>query len=76
MQSDTSRDNRRQLRQVRHVGVHLLVHQPECNRLVAHERLIVALRVRDALFAVSPVGERVHDVREVPLVVALVLACT
>ena len=33
-----------------HVGVHLLVHQPEGDGLVAHQRLVVALSVRDARF--------------------------
>src|SRR5258708_3292204 len=38
---------------VGHVPVHLLVHQPEGQSLVADERLVVALHVRHALF-VSP----------------------
>ena len=35
--------------QVRHVRVHLLVHEPEGNALVAHQGLVVALHVCDAV---------------------------
>ena len=53
----------------RHVGVHLLVHQPEGQRLVPYQRLVVALRVRDALLPVPPVGQGVTDLPHLPVVV-------
>jgi hypothetical protein len=73
VECDTSSNDRRVLRKVRHVGVHLLVHQPECERLVTNKSLVVTLRVCDALFAVTPVGERVYNIAHVPFVIRLVL---
>lgn len=40
----------------RHVVVHLLVHEPERDGLVANQRLVVALRVADARLGVAPAG--------------------
>ena len=53
-----------------HVPVHVLVHQPEGERLVADQRLVVALGVADVLFAVAAVEQRVKQLAEVPLLVA------
>jgi hypothetical protein len=50
---------------------HLLVHQPERQRLVSNEGLIVTFGVGDALLAVPSVDEGVDDVAHVPVVVAL-----
>ena len=62
-------DDGRERRQRRHVRVHLGVHEPEGDRLVAHERLVVALHVGDVGLLPSAVLERVHDVAEVPVLV-------
>lgn len=50
---------------------HLPIHQPERQRLISHERLIVTLRVRDALLSVPPVDQSVNNVSDVPLRVGL-----
>mmetsp|Transcript_34330 Transcript_34330/g.87797 ORF Transcript_34330/g.87797 Transcript_34330/m.87797 type:complete len:213 (+) Transcript_34330:439-1077(+) len=49
-----------------HEVVHVLVHQPERDCLVAHQRLVVALRVADAGLCVPAVGHGVADVAHVP----------
>jgi hypothetical protein len=69
MQRQSSLDDLRQLAQITHVRVHLLVHQPERECLVPDERLVVRLGVADTLLAVSSVRERVADVAEVPILV-------
>lgn len=57
------------LRQVTHVRVHLLVHEPEGKGLVTHQSLVVTLRVADALLIVSPVDERPADRVEIPILI-------
>ncbi|KAI3492991.1 hypothetical protein L1887_42366 [Cichorium endivia] len=61
------------LGEVRHIGVHLLVHEPEGKRLVADERLVVRLGIGDRLFQMTSVGEREADVAKVPVLVRLFL---
>mmetsp|Transcript_10489 Transcript_10489/g.27988 ORF Transcript_10489/g.27988 Transcript_10489/m.27988 type:complete len:478 (-) Transcript_10489:99-1532(-) len=56
-----------------HAGVHLRVHQPEGHRLVADDRLVVRLAVRDDLLLVAPIRERVDDVPHVPGLVRALL---
>ena len=48
------------------ISTHLLVHQPERDRFVAHESLIVALCIGDTFLAVAPVHECVDDIAHVP----------
>ena len=54
-------NDRRVVGQSGHVRVHLLVHQPERDRLVADQRLIVRFAVGDGLLAPSSIGECVTD---------------
>ena len=56
-----------------HVPVHLLVHQPERERLVADQRLVVAFGVGDGGLAVAAVGEHAPEFVEIPVLVAAVL---
>mmetsp|Transcript_24606 Transcript_24606/g.76616 ORF Transcript_24606/g.76616 Transcript_24606/m.76616 type:complete len:642 (+) Transcript_24606:455-2380(+) len=56
-----------------HAGVHLCVHEPEGDRLVADNRLVVGLDVRDDLLLPTAVGQRVGDVAHVPAVVGALL---
>ena len=48
MQGDPSIDHR-VLSELAHVPIHLLIHQPEGERFVPHQRLIVRFGVRDRL---------------------------
>mmetsp|Transcript_9850 Transcript_9850/g.28314 ORF Transcript_9850/g.28314 Transcript_9850/m.28314 type:complete len:381 (+) Transcript_9850:270-1412(+) len=57
----------------RHAVVHLLIHEPEGNGLVAHQRLVVRLAVAHHLLLVPAVGEGVGDVAHLPLVIRLLL---
>ena len=52
-----------------HVPVHFLVHQPERDRLVADQRLVVALGIADVLFAESAIHQRVINLAQVPVFV-------
>ena len=72
MESDAAVDDQRG-RLVVHAIVHLLVHQPEGDRLVADQRLVVALGVRDVLLAVPTVDQRPDHLLHVPIFVAAVL---
>ena len=51
------------------ISTHLLVHQPERDRFVAYESLIMALCIGDAFLAVAPVHECMDDVTHVPCVI-------
>mmetsp|Transcript_53980 Transcript_53980/g.110172 ORF Transcript_53980/g.110172 Transcript_53980/m.110172 type:complete len:679 (+) Transcript_53980:411-2447(+) len=66
---DAAVHDRVRRRQQRHPVVHLLVHQPEGDGLVADKRLVVRLAVAHHLLLVAAVGEGVDDVAHVPLVV-------
>lgn len=63
----TTVNHRRELGQLRHVGVHLSVAEPEHERLVTDERLVVALCVCNRLLHVPAVGEGVDKVTYVPI---------
>ena len=54
-----------------HAPIHFLVGQPEHERLVAHERLIVALAVGDVLLARTAGNQLVIQAAHVPLAVLL-----
>ena len=56
-----------------HVPVHRLVHQAERQRIVADQRLIVALGIGDGGLAPPPVGEHTPQLAKIPILVALVL---
>ena len=56
-----------------HVPIHLFVHEPEGEGLIADECLVVAFRVGDGGLAVAAVGEDAPEFVEVPVLVALVL---
>ena len=56
-----------------HRRVHFLVHQPENNGFIAHERLVVALGIADGLFIGALVGEFVPDLAHAPLLVRFLL---
>mmetsp|Transcript_29626 Transcript_29626/g.71148 ORF Transcript_29626/g.71148 Transcript_29626/m.71148 type:complete len:352 (-) Transcript_29626:192-1247(-) len=56
-----------------HVEVHLLVHEPHGDGLVADDGLVVGLGVGDALLPPPAVLERVGEMPHVPLVVRLLL---
>ncbi len=56
-----------------HVRVHLLVHEPERNGLVAHQCLIVALGIGDVGLAPTSVRQLVHDVPHIPVLIGLLL---
>mmetsp|Transcript_78471 Transcript_78471/g.202067 ORF Transcript_78471/g.202067 Transcript_78471/m.202067 type:complete len:423 (-) Transcript_78471:401-1669(-) len=56
-----------------HACVHLRVHQPEGDGLVADDGLVVRLNVADHLLLIPPVRERVDDVPHVPALVRLLL---
>ena len=51
---------------------HFFVHQPERNRLITDESLVVTLGIRNALLKVPAVREGVNNVTYLPLVVLLV----
>mmetsp|Transcript_17773 Transcript_17773/g.41029 ORF Transcript_17773/g.41029 Transcript_17773/m.41029 type:complete len:473 (-) Transcript_17773:1167-2585(-) len=70
---DTAVNNQVCRSEVGHAVVHLLVHQTEGNGLVANECLVVALAVANNLLLVPPVGERVHNVPHLPLVIGELL---
>ena len=57
------------LRRLVHVEIHLLVHQPECQRLVAHQRLVVRFGIGHGFHFGQAVG---HDVPHFPYVPLLV----
>ncbi len=59
------------LRHCGHVGVHLFVHQPERDRLVPDQGLVVALGVRDVFLPMATVGEGPVNLEHVPVVVFL-----
>ena len=52
-----------------HIGVHLLVHQPERNGLVADQCLVVRLAVGHRFDIRQPVGHHVPHLPDVPLFV-------
>jgi hypothetical protein len=43
-----------------HFRSHLLVHEPECNRLVTNQRLVMTLRVRHGALRVAPAAQHVR----------------
>lgn len=49
--------------------VHLLVHEPERNGLVADKGLVMTLGVRDGLLVMATVNEGPHNVPHVPVFV-------
>ena len=53
----------------RHARVHLFVHQPKGQRLVAHQGLIVRFRVSNTLFLPTSVAQRVNHVGHIPVFV-------
>ena len=69
MEGDATVNDQRGAGHHGHVVVHLLVHQPEGDGLVAHQCLVVALRVGDAGLRPAPVGQRVGDVAHVPVLI-------
>ena len=69
VEGNTAVDNQIGGGQEGHAVVHLLVHKPESDGLVADERLIVGLAITDNLLLVAPVCEGVNDVSHLPLVV-------
>ncbi len=69
VQGDPARGDRRVGRQRAHVVVHLLVHEPEGERLVPDQGLVVGLGVGDALLVVPPVLHGEHQVPHVPCLV-------
>ena len=73
VQCNATIDNDRRPRHRRHAEVHLLVHQPECQRFVADERLVVTLTVCDAPFTMTTIRQSMHNVLDIPLIVRLVL---
>mmetsp|Transcript_12211 Transcript_12211/g.30652 ORF Transcript_12211/g.30652 Transcript_12211/m.30652 type:complete len:228 (-) Transcript_12211:1566-2249(-) len=66
---DATVDNQVGRGEVRHAIIHLLVHKAERDGLVADKRLVVTLAVANHLLLVPPVGERVHNVPHLPLVI-------
>lgn len=48
---------------------HFLVHEPEGQRLVSDERLVVTLYVRNARLAVPAIDERMYYIAHLPFVV-------
>ena len=69
MESDAAVDDHVRFGQVGHVRVHVFVHQPEGQRLVPDQRLIVALSISDVPLTVTTIGQREDDVPQVPLLV-------
>ncbi len=54
------------------ISTHLLVHQPERERFVAYESLVMALCIGNAFLAVAPVRECMDDVTQVPCIIRYV----
>mmetsp|Transcript_73579 Transcript_73579/g.204461 ORF Transcript_73579/g.204461 Transcript_73579/m.204461 type:complete len:285 (+) Transcript_73579:237-1091(+) len=69
VQGQSTVDDHVRRAQSAHVGVHRCVHEPESRRLIAHNRLIVRLDVRDARLLPSPILQGVCDVAHIPLIV-------
>ena len=73
VQRDAAIDDQRGVGIDRHVRVHILVDEPEDDGLVADQRLVVTLAVRDVFLAVAPVHQRVTDVGDAPVLVLSLL---
>ena len=56
----------------RHCSIHLLVHQPERQGLIPHQRLVVRLSISDGLHVGKPVGHGEEELVHVPLLISLV----
>jgi hypothetical protein len=52
---------------------HLGIHQPERQRLITDKRLIMTLSIRNTLLRMSPVGQHVRNVSDIPLIVCFLL---
>lgn len=56
-----------------HVPVHFLIHEPEGERLIAHQRLIVGFSVGDVRFSVAAIGQGAPDFFDIPFFITAVL---
>src|SRR4051794_12493576 len=61
MHRQTPIHHHRSFRQLAHIRVHLRVHEPERQRFVSDESLVVGLGVRNGTFHVAPVGQSVCE---------------
>jgi hypothetical protein len=57
----------------RRVSTHLLVHQPERERFIAHQSLVMALCIGDTFLAIAPVRQCMDDITHVPRIILHVL---
>lgn len=69
MQSHSTIPNEAGTRQGWHVRIHLFVHQPESNRFVAHEGLVVAFRVSQMFLSVTTVRQEMNNVPDAPVII-------
>ena len=69
MECDAPVDNGRFWFQHGHPVVHFFVHEPEGERFVSYQRLVVRLRIRNMLFSVPPVDQGMHDLPNVPFII-------
>lgn len=67
VEGDAAVDDDRRPGFFRHHPVHLLVHEPEGNRFIADERLVMTLGVCDVLLAIAPVHQRPRDLLHAPI---------
>ena len=72
VQCNATINNNGRLWRLRHTPVHLFVHQPKCYRLVADQRLVMALAVRNVLFTITSICQIMHNVTDVPFIIWLV----
>ena len=72
VQSHTAIDDQ-VLRAAIHIGVHLLVHQSESNRLIAHHSLVVALGVCHRAYIGQAVGHNLPNLPHIPLLIGYLL---